>query len=154
MTGKLRRIAAQRRMTMGGQQFELGSSVLERALEEERAVYLRRRLELAPLPPVSQRSDMREAAWQRQVVEVATRLDYWSHHPHLSQYSSRGVPDLFLLHEGRRRALWLELKDDHKHLSEFQVEVIDRMRACGLEVHVLRPWHGLERVAEVLQWTA
>jgi hypothetical protein len=151
MSGKARRIAAQRGARIGGQELELSSSLLDRITSDARQAYLVRRLELAPLPPVAERSDTREAPWQKQIVEVATRLGYWSHHPHLSQYSSQGVPDLFLLHEQRRRALWIECKDDRNHLSEFQVEVIDRMRACGLEVHVFRPWHGLEAVAEVLQ---
>lgn len=151
MSGNPRRVAAQRRVRIGGQELELGSSILEQVASRERAAYLQRRLELAPLPPVAERSSTSEAAWQKQIVAVATRLSWWHHHPKLSQYSSRGVPDLFLLHEGQRRAMWAELKDDHKHLSEFQVEVIERMRACGLEVHVWRPSFTLEAVVEVLQ---
>lgn len=151
MSGNARRIAAQRSTRLGGQVLELGSPILEEVARQARLAYLARRAELAPLPPVAERSSVSEGRWQAQVLEVAHRLGYWSHHPHLSKFSSRGVPDLFLLHEGKRRAAWAELKDDHKHLSEFQVEVIDRMRACGLEVHVWRPWHGLEAVAEELQ---
>jgi hypothetical protein len=146
-----RRVAAQRRIRVGGAPLDLDSPLLEELAAAERATYLRLRVELAPLPPVRERSSRRETPWQNEIVEVATRLGYWSHHPHLSKYSSRGVPDLFLLHEAWGRALWIECKDDHNHLSEFQVDVIQRMRACGLEVHIFRPWHTLEAVAAVLE---
>lgn len=144
-------VRARRAVRIGGRELDIDSPVIETVAKIDRAAYLKRRLELAPLPPVKERSLVTELAWQNQIVKVATQLHYWTHHPKLSKYSSRGVPDLFLLHEGLHRALWIECKDDDGHLSEFQVEVIDRMRACGLEVHVLRPWHGLDAVARLLQ---
>ena len=82
------------------------------------------------------------------MVRLAQRLGFYVYHPKLSRWSERGWPDLSLL---GTRALWLECKRDDTHLSEKQVEVMQRMRACGLEVHVVRPWHGLEAVAELLQ---
>lgn len=82
-----------------------------------------------------------------QCVALARRLGFYVYHPHLSRWSERGWPDLSLLGP---RALWAECKRDDTHLTEKQVEVIQRMRACGLEVHVWRPWHGLDHVAEVL----
>jgi hypothetical protein len=143
-------VASGRRVRLGGRELPPGSPVLEAVTAADRAVYLRRRAELAPLPPPRERSDTTEAAWQAQVVALATTLGYWSYHPFLSRWSERGWPDLSLLHTGRRRALWLELKRDDTHLTEPQVAVIDMMLGCGLEVHVLRPWHGLERVAAIL----
>ena len=98
--------------------------------------------------PAAERSSTSEAAWQAQVVRLAQRLGFYVYHPKLSRWSERGWPDLSLL---GTRALWLECKRDDTHLSEKQVEVMQRMRACGLEVHVVRPWHGLEAVAELLQ---
>jgi hypothetical protein len=151
MSRNPRRIAAQRSARLGGQELELGSAVLEQLADEGRRAYLRRRLELAPLPPPAERSSTTEAAWQRQVLELARRLGWWAYHPHLSLHSERGWPDLSMLHERRGRALFVELKTDRGHLSERQVEVVERMRACGLEVHVWRPWHTLELVAEELQ---
>jgi hypothetical protein len=129
---------------------ELPLEVLAQVEREARAEYLRRRSELAPLPPAGERSSTGETVWQKQIIEVATRLGWWSYHPHLSRWSQRGWPDLSLLHRQRRRALWIECKRDDTHLTPEQVQVVDMMLACGLEVHVLRPWHGLERVAEVL----
>jgi hypothetical protein len=151
MSRNPRRVAAPRRGRVGGQELERGSPILEEVEARARAAYLRRRLELAPLPPAGQRSSMAEGAWQKKVVALARRLGWWAYHPHLSLHSERGWPDLSLLHEGRGRALWAELKTDAGHLTEKQVEVIDLMRTCGLEVHVWRPWHTLEAVAEELQ---
>lgn len=132
---------------VGGQELSPDSPVLARVVAEERAAYLAQRAELAPLPPVAERSPTTEAAWQKQITAVASRYGYFVYHPKLSKWSARGWPDLSLL---GRRALWIECKDDHKTLTEDQVKVILAMRGCGLEVHVLRPHDGLERVAELL----
>lgn len=148
MSGKARRVAAQRQARLGGQELPLASVLLDEVASREHADYLRWRDELAPLPPVHERSKEAETPWQNRVIEVARRLHFYVYHPKLSRWSARGWPDLSLLGD---RALWIECKSDTNHLTEAQVEVISRMKACGLEVHVLRPWHGLDRVAEVLQ---
>lgn len=148
MSGKTRRIAAQRQVRMGGRELPLDSPVLEEVAAAERRRYLDARAQLAPLPPPAERSATTEAAWQKQVVALATRLGFYVYHPKLSRWSERGWPDLSLL---GRRALWLECKRDDTQLSEKQVEVMLRMRACGLEVHVVRPWHGIDAVAALLQ---
>lgn len=133
---------------IGGQDLELGSSVADQVAAQDRAAYLRLRAELAPLPPPAERSKVREGPWQRQVVQLARRLGLYVYHPQLSMHSERGWPDLSLLGS---RALWIECKSDDGQLTEKQCEVIVRMRRCGLEVHVFRPWHGLGVVAAVLQ---
>jgi hypothetical protein len=143
-----RRVATQRTARLGGRELPLDAAVLAEVEAQERAAYLARRAEIAPLPPQAERGKLLEGHWQKQVVAVAQRLGYYVYHPKLSRWSERGWPDLSLL---GRRALWVELKADDGQLTEKQVEVIDRMLACGLEVHVWRPWHGLELVAEVLQ---
>lgn len=142
------RVRLQRTVRLGGVELPLESGVLDDVEREERAAYLRRRAELAPLPPVAERSTMSETAWRRQLEAVAKRLHWYCYHPKLSRWSARGWPDLSFLGS---RALWVECKDDDGVLTEAQVEVIDRMLACGLEVHVLRPWHGLDRFAEILR---
>lgn len=142
-----RRMRKRQAYRVGGQELDLGNPVLAQVAHEERASYLLQRSELAPLPPVAERSRMTEKAWQKAVVEVLVRHHYFVYHPQLSKWSARGWPDLSCL---GRRAVFLELKDDHKTLSEEQVKVILAMRACGLEVHVLRPHDGLERVAELV----
>jgi len=133
---------------IGGTELAPDSPVLAQAGALARAEYLALRAELAPLPPVAERTKVLEGHWQKQVVALARALHFYVYHPHLSKWSERGWPDLSLLGS---RALWIECKADDGQLSEKQCEVISRMRSCGLEVHVFRPWHTLERVAEVLQ---
>lgn len=133
---------------LGGQELPLGHALLEEVHERERQAYLRLRAELAPLPPVEERSKLIEGHWQKQIVAVAKRLGYYVYHPKLSRWSERGWPDLSLL---GKRALWIECKTDDGLLTEKQVEVIVLMRRAGLEVHVQRPWHTLEHVAAILQ---
>lgn len=142
-----RRVRTQRAVRLGGIELSLDSPILVEAEAAEQAAYRKRRLELAPLPPSPERSQTREGPWQTTIMTVARSLDWYVYHPHLSRWSERGWPDLSLLGS---RALWFELKDDHAHLTDKQVGVIDRMIACGLEVHVLRPWHGLQLVADIL----
>lgn len=144
-----RQLAAQRQARLGGRVLDLDSPVLEAVAEDERQQYLEARARLAPLPPTAARSSTSEATWQRQVVQLATRLNFYVYHPKLSRWSERGWPDLSLL---GNRALWLECKTDSGQLSEKQVEVFTRMRACGLEVYCVRPWHGIEAVAALLQF--
>lgn len=145
MTG--RRVRTQRAVRLGGVELPLDSTLLGDVEAADRSAYLVRRAELAPLPPAAERSNLGELVWQTQVVRVAKALHWYCYHPKLSRWSERGWPDLSLLGS---RALWLECKTDDGQLTEKQVEVIDRMVACGLEVHVVRPWHGLQAVADLL----
>lgn len=133
---------------LGGQELPPDSPLLAAAAAQERATYMALRSQLAPLPPAAERGPMSEATWQAQVVRLAERLGYYVYHPKLSRWSEQGWPDLSLL---GHRALWIECKTDGGHLSPAQADVIMKMRACQLEVHILRPWHGLEQVADILQ---
>lgn len=142
-----RRVATQRRARLGGAELALADPLLERIESSEREVFLRRRAELAPLPPVAERSSLAEPPWMKQIEQLARQLQVYCYHPKLSRWSARGWPDLSLL---GKRALWIECKADDGQLTEEQVRVIDLMLACGLEVHVLRPWHGLRLVADIL----
>ncbi len=146
-----RRVKTQRAVSLGGTELPLADALLERVEADEHAAYLRRRDELAPLPPRAERSTLAEQAWQAQIERVCRTLQVYCYHPKLSRWSERGWPDLSIL---AQRALWIECKTDAGVLTEGQVLVIDRMLACGLEVHVLRPWHGLQYVAEVLTSSA
>ncbi len=131
-----------------GQELPADSPLAAAAAAQLRAEYLELRVQLAPLPPAAERGPMGEAIWQAQVVRVAQRMGYYVYHPKLSRWSEQGWPDLSLL---GRRALWIECKTDGGHLSPAQASVILQMRACGLEVHILRPWHGLDAVVDILQ---
>lgn len=145
-----RRVRTQRSVRLGGAELPLADSILEQVEASDRAAYLTRRAQLAPLPPVAERTELAETPFQRQIEGLAKRLQVYCYHPKLSRWSERGWPDLSLL---GRRALWIECKDDDGQLTEKQVEVIDRMIGCGLEVHVVRPWHGLQVVADILTGT-
>lgn len=140
-------VRTQRAARLGGVELELGSAILEQTAAAERSELVLARARLAPLPPVAERSALSEDRWQAQVIAVINRLGWWCYHPKLSRWSARGWPDLSVLGQ---RAMWLELKSDSGQLTPEQVAVIERMERCGLEVHVLRPWHGLERVVELL----
>ena len=145
-----RRIAAQRSARLGSTELPLASSILDDVVAAEHAEYLRLREELAPLPPRGERSSMAEGIWQAQVIATARTIGFYVYHPHLSRWSARGWPDLSMLHEQRRVARWIECKRDDGLLTEEQCRVITAMRACGLEVEVFRPWHGLQAVADWL----
>lgn len=135
---------------IGGQELEAGSGLLEEVLSAEHREFRERQQAISPLPPRGERSSMGELQWQNEVISVAKALGYYVYHPKLSRWSERGWPDLSLLHELRRRALWIECKSDRGELTEPQVRVITAMRACGLEVYVLRPHDGLQGVADLL----
>lgn len=100
--------------------------------------------------PAGRRSPLSEKLYQdRTVIPLATQLGWWVYHPHLSKFSRRGWPDLSMLR--RDRALFAELKSDSATLSPEQADVIERMRAAGLEVYVWRPWTPIDEITEVLR---
>lgn len=136
---------------VGRTELPLDSPVLAQVAAADRAEYLAQRAALAPLPPAAERGPMTEAVWQAQIVRLAQRLGFYVYHPKLSRWSEQGWPDLSLL---GRRALWIECKTDAGQLTPAQCEVIVLMRHAGLEVHVLRPWHGIDAVAAILQAAA
>jgi hypothetical protein len=57
-----------------------------------------------------------------------------------------GVPDIFLLHEGR--AYFLELKRDDGRLSANQVECLEELEGAGAICHVA---HGLDAAIKWLE---
>jgi hypothetical protein len=104
---------------------------------------------------------VREREFQSQVTQLAELLGYrWCHwRPAMTQHGWRtpvsgplgkGFPDLFLLRERDRRAMWVELKSEHGRLTPYQTAVHAAMRAAGLEVRVWRP-SQIEEIAEVLR---
>ena len=145
-----RRVRTQRTARLGGVALPIDSSLLDQVEASDRAAYLVRRAQLAPLPPKPEQSNLGETPWQSQIVRVVNTLGGYAYHPKLSKWSQRGWPDLSVLMPSGL-ALWIECKDDDGLLSEHQVDVIDRMVRCGLQVHVLRPWHGLFAVGDILQ---
>ncbi len=64
-----------------------------------------------------------------------------THHPDSRRATGKGMPDLFCVHHERCRILWIEAKRERGRLSTDQKKTIATLRACGYEVHVLRPHH-------------
>jgi hypothetical protein len=86
-----------------------------------------------------------EAAFQAQVVRLATLNRFHVYHVHDSRRSAPGYPDLHIW--GHRRSFLAELKTERGHLSLDQRRVIAQMRSAGLVVYVWRPSDWLEIVA-------
>lgn len=78
-----------------------------------------------------------EAAWQRQVIDLA-RLHRWEvHHSADSRRAHAGWPDLVLA--GHRRVLFAELKTERGRLRPEQTRWLELLAAAGLEVALWRP---------------
>lgn len=87
---------------------------------------------------------MREASWQRTVVEAARWLGWDVYHFPNMVGNPAGFPDLLLFKDGR--TLVMELKSEKGTLGPRQVECIERLGQAGIVVHVLRPsmWDMVE----------
>lgn len=90
---------------------------------------------------------MTERELSEAVVHLAKLGGWWLFHPHDSTRSTPGWPDLVLLRPPS--ALFVELKTDQGRLRAEQVEVLERLSKCGLDVRVWRPC-DLDRVAALL----
>ena len=86
-----------------------------------------------------------EAAFQAQVVQLATLNGWHTYHTHDSRRSAAGYPDLHIW--GHRRAFMAELKAERGHLSLDQRRVIAQLRAAGVDVRCWRPSDWDEIVA-------
>jgi hypothetical protein len=53
--------------------------------------------------------------------------------------TAKGFPDLFMLHEGQRRVLAIELKRETGVFEPGQLEYLDLLNACGIPAVVIRP---------------
>ena len=86
-----------------------------------------------------------EADFQRAVTDLATCAGWrWWHWPD-SRRTTAGFPDLILVRAGV--CLFRELKTGTGRLRPAQVETLDALRSCGLDVCVWRPsdWPMIER---------
>lgn len=90
-----------------------------------------------------------EALWAAQVSALALRLGWRRYHTHDSRRSEPGFPDEVLVRS--HRIIFAELKTDaaQSKLTAAQVEWLDAIAACGLEVYVWRPQH-LDEVELIL----
>jgi hypothetical protein len=53
--------------------------------------------------------------------------------------TAKGFPDLFMLHEGMRRALAVELKREQGEFEPGQLEYLQLLNLCGIPAVVIRP---------------
>ena len=53
--------------------------------------------------------------------------------------SAKSFPDLFMLHEGMRRALAIELKREQGDFEPGQLEYLQLLNTCGIPAVVVRP---------------
>lgn len=79
-----------------------------------------------------------ERAWQDQVLDLAHVLGWQSYHPHRSDHSAAGWPDLALCRPPR--LILAELKTESGRLSTAQEIWLTMLSNCdGIEVYVWRP---------------
>lgn len=83
-------------------------------------------------------ADWTEAVWQAQLRLLAKTLGWLVYHPHRSERSTSGFPDLTLV---RERVVFVELKRQHKaaQLRPDQELWRDRLLAAGAEWYCWRP---------------
>lgn len=91
---------------------------------------------------------MTEKQWQAIVLELAGYYRWAHFHPYDMRRSDPGWLDLVLCRAPE--LIFVELKTDRGKLRPEQVVWIDRLTACGQEVHVWRP-RDLEAVHERLK---
>ncbi|OGO06598.1 MAG: hypothetical protein A2Y92_04020, partial [Chloroflexi bacterium RBG_13_57_8] len=92
---------------------------------------------------------MTEAELQQSIIDAAAKLGYGHYHTHDSRRSDYGWPDLVLIHEGKRRVLFIEVKSSGGRVTPAQVVRLDALARCGQEVYIVRP-EEYEEIIEVL----
>ena len=97
---------------------------------------------------------VRESDWQRVVVQ-ALRANGWRVFvDRMAFRSDAGWPDVFAVHPGWSRLLWLECKTQRGRVSAAQEAWIGDLRRAGCAAYVVRPsdWHWLERAIREPDW--
>lgn len=92
---------------------------------------------------------MLEAGLQSSIVEVAARLGWLKYHTYNSQRSDFGYPDLTLVHEDKKRVVWMELKSDNGKTTPEQLMWLDALARCDMEVYLVFPKH-LDEIIQIL----
>lgn len=91
-----------------------------------------------------------ERQFQAQVRELAALLGWDAYCSWTSIHSPGGWPDLVLVHPGKGRVIFAELKSDKGRVSVRQQYCLDSLELCGQEIYVWRPG-DLEEIARVLR---
>jgi hypothetical protein len=90
-----------------------------------------------------------EAAWQQQVIDLATLYGWEHYHSFDSRRSVPGWPDLVLVRPPE--LVIVELKTDTGRLTAPQRNWLALLSGCGAETHVWRP-SDFDEVHERLKW--
>jgi hypothetical protein len=99
---------------------------------------------------VDKLAPLTEKAFQGQVIGLAKTLGWEVYHPFLSVFSERGWPDLSMVHEGRGRLLFAELKSDTGKLTKHQEKWLRLLRAAGAECYLWKP-ADFDSIVEILR---
>lgn len=84
-----------------------------------------------------------EKVFQQHVIEAATALGWMVYHTYDSRRSQKGYPDLTMVHSGRGRLMFVELKTNKGKLKPEQEVWLAALIGVQprVEVHVWRPNH-------------
>lgn len=94
------------------------------------------------------RLGMPERALQEAIIELAGHLGYRHYHTHDARRSPQGFPDLLLVHPGRRRTLYAELKSTKGRLTTTQLDWLVDLAVAGNHVHLWRPYDWITGAIE------
>lgn len=109
------------------------------------------RAHLAGKPNAEDVERKSEREFQREVIKRAGLFGWLVYHTRNSRGSNPGFPDLVLVHRGKRKVIFAELKTEKGKLSKEQQEWIDAlMLSSGDVVEVWRP-SMMDRIVEVLR---
>ena len=89
-------------------------------------------------------AQMREAALQAQIIDLAQGLHWRCYHTHDSRRSQPGWPDLVLASRQQGRVLFRELKRQQEKPTPKQQTWLDDLTAAGLDAGVWRPLDLIE----------
>jgi hypothetical protein len=90
-----------------------------------------------------------EADLQQAIVSAARKLGYLYYHTFDSRRSTEGFPDLVLVHDGKKRVVWIECKSETGVVSIYQTAWHDSLAKCDAEIYVVRPVN-LDEIIEIL----
>ena len=92
--------------------------------------------------------NLSEVNWQQQVTDLASLCGWrWNHTRRsigkdgkwTTATSVTGWPDLFLWHPTAAASMFVELKTDRGRVTAAQAEVLESLRAAGVDARVWRP---------------
>ena len=91
------------------------------------------------ITPADLEARLTEAQWQSRVL-AAFRLFGWRVFVDRVAYrSDPGWPDIFAIHAGQRRCIWVELKSERGKLSPAQLDWGDALILAGQEWYCWKP---------------